>query len=152
MVEMSMMRWTLEQCCISEELACACVYCVRVHAVWCTLGRPVRRTQVLVLQLYYSYSTIPWYASVCTHCSTQIRIMICDRDASDACLLMVMSHDSMTHALDMWSWACSCSCSSAVLARADTKFRNLVARLLRGSDTAVLYLDLPSQGLSIRRL
>ena len=41
---------------------------------------------------------------------------------------------------------------AGVLARADAKFSNLVARLLRGSDTAVLYLDLPSQDLSIRRL
>jgi len=39
-----------------------------------------------------------------------------------------------------------------LLAHADAKFSNLVARLLRGSDTAVLYLDLPSQDLSIRRL
>jgi len=42
--------------------------------------------------------------------------------------------------------------SSAVLACTDAKFSNLVARLLGGIDTAVLYLDLPSQDLSIRRL
>jgi hypothetical protein len=57
----------------------------------------------------------------------------------------------------MLSMALALALSSAatsvhILARADTKFSNLVARLLRGSDTVVLYLDLPSQSLSIRRL
>jgi hypothetical protein len=123
MVKMSTMRWT-----VKSLPDCACVSCARVHAVWCTtyVGR-YSSTRTTTVVLY-----IPWYASVCT-----LQYSNSNYDLWSRCA-MLMPHDSCSHG------ACSCSCSSAaVLARADTKFRNLVARLLRGSDTAVLLWPWP---------
>ena len=126
-----MMRWT----------ACFCLTVRVCHVCVYTLSRVCRysstRTTAVVLYTYHTWCT---RECACTHCNARIRIIRRDRDAS-------------------CSWSCRAWLMGVfmlllirLISPADTKFSNLVARLLRGSDTAVPYLDLPSQDLSIRHL
>ena len=114
----------------------------------------------------YEYGPYLWPRSRCTHTPgsesgrTQavLRPNCYSCTYASMCVLCVLSTTAVYTAvsfhirISMIHVAPARHHASAVLARADTKFSNLVTRLLRGIDTTVLYLDLPSHDLSIRRL